>query len=165
MTEVTLYNRVIPELADIKSDQIVYILQMIKYMRTRMKEPEIKSMNFARAYDTLGKDPMLDHFFDRYTKLFIQVLENKPGDLQMMVTLLYYKDMMNQGKITQTEVDVLSKELAKKHMPQHLYDESNKNITDLKTTGKLDSVWESDPSKQKLDTEVTEVTETKESKE
>lgn len=119
----------IPELSNVTSPQVIYILQCIKYMQQRMQEPEVKAMNFAHAYDNLCKDKNLIHFFERYSGIFIKVLENKQKDMFVLAGNLYFRDLHYRGEISETE---LADMLATEFMDESQKKESDKSLEKMK---------------------------------
>jgi hypothetical protein len=126
--EALKIDDMIPELPDLQSKQVIYILTVIKYMQKRMCEPDIRIMNFARAYDTLSKDKNLEHFFNRYTSIYIKVLENKLPSMRVLAGTLFFLDQNYQGKISEAE---LADILASKFMDENQKKESDKAVKQL----------------------------------
>ncbi|AKI80118.1 hypothetical protein QJ850_gp581 [Acanthamoeba polyphaga mimivirus] len=95
-----------------------------------MKDPEIASLEYIRMYDVLGKE--FYHFSERYTKIFTDVLQKK--NLNTVVSVLYYKDKVERGELTEEQLQNM---LAEKYLPKHLKEEADSRIKEMKERGEI----------------------------
>lgn len=118
------------QLKGIKSPDVIYIMRTIKEIQKRMKDPDIKNLEYIRVYDILGKE--FDHFFNRYTGIFVRVIRGE--DLSTLASALYYKDQVLRGLITEEQ---LADKLASKYLPTNLKDESDAKLKEMREKGEL----------------------------
>lgn len=118
------------ELKDITSPNVIYILQTIKTIQKRMKDPDLVGLEYIRIYEKLCEE--FTDFSDRYTHIFTKVIRGE--NLNTLASVLYYKDRVEKGLITETQ---LSELLAKKYLPSHLKAESDAKIKEMKERGDL----------------------------
>ena len=118
------------ELKDITSPNVINILRTIKAIQKRMKDPDIVGLEYIRVYDKLGKEFQV--FFDSYTKIFTTVIRGE--NLNTVASVLYYKDKVERGLMTEEQVSDL---LANKYLPSHLKKESDANIQKMKERGDI----------------------------
>ena len=116
------------QLRNITTPEIKLIMITIKQIQQRMKEPDIRNLEYIRVYDQLSKE--FTTFFDRYTGIFVRVIKGE--NLQILASVLYYKDQVARGLISEEE---LSDKLATKYLPQHLKAESDAKIKEMKKNG------------------------------
>src|SRR5690606_3132909 len=102
-------NPTTEQISSIKSPEVVYILQTIKKIQQRMKDPEILQMEFIRRYDKLSYE--FNEFFERYTGIFARVVKGE--NLDVLASVLYQRDQVLRGIITEEE---LSNKLAEKYL-------------------------------------------------
>jgi len=115
-------GRVTPEqLSSITSPEVLYILKTIKQMQHRMKDPEIIELEFIRIYDKLSYE--FDDFFTRYTGIFARVVKGEKLDL--LASVLYQKDQVDKGLITEKE---LADKLAEKYLSKDQKLDSDKRL-------------------------------------
>lgn len=112
------------QLSSIGSPNLIYIMKTIKQIQKRLKDPEIASMEYIRIYDQLGRE--FDHFFNRYTGIFIKVINGE--DLSILAAVLYYRDQVNQGKISEKE---LADKLANKYMTSEMKADSDRKLMEM----------------------------------
>lgn len=136
----------IDEVPFLESQQVLYILQSAKYMQRRMKEPGIKGMPFANQYDTLSKDKNLDHFFNRYTGIFIKVLENKPRTMAVLAGNLYFMDQKYKGNISESQ---LANILSSKYMTEEQKKDSDEKMAEEKEKEDKKAAKDKDKDKKK----------------
>lgn len=129
VTELNL-NPSDDQLRSIKSPSIISIMRTIKRIQQRMKDPDIRHLEYIRVYDQLGRE--FDDFFNRYTQIFISVIRGE--DLKSLASVLYYKDQVLRGLVTEQE---LSDKLAKKYFTTEHYEASKKNLEELKRKGEI----------------------------
>ena len=113
------------QLSSIVSPDLIYIMTTIKQIQRRMKEPEIAGLEYIQVYDQLGRE--FDHFFNRYTGIFISVIKGE--DLSTLAAVLYYKDQVRQGKLTEAEI---ADKLATKYMPADMKAKSDVKLKEMK---------------------------------
>lgn len=101
----------------IRSVEISHIIDNIKKVQSRMKDPDVKNLQYIYAYDKLGKE--FSNFADKYPNIFVMVVRG--DDLRTMASTLYYQDKINRGEISSEKVGQL---LAKKYIPDHLIDKN-----------------------------------------
>jgi hypothetical protein len=118
------------ELADITTPSVINILRTIKAIQKRMKDPDVSGLEYIKVYDKLGKE--FPDFFDTQTKIFTKVIRGE--NLNTVASVLYYKDKVERGLITESQ---LSELLAKKYLPEHLKNESDAKIKEMKDNGEL----------------------------
>jgi hypothetical protein len=118
------------QLKSIASPDLIYIMTTIKQIQRRMKDPDVVNLEYIRVYDQLGRE--FDHFFNRYTGIFIRVIKGE--DLSILAAVLYYKDQVRQGKISEAD---LADKLAKKYMPAHLKEDSDRKLTEMRMNNEL----------------------------
>ena len=98
----------------ITEPEMVSIIMTMKEIRTRMKDPSVRDLDFIHMYDQLGRE--FNDFFERYTGIFVKII--KGDDLRVLVSALYYKDRISKGFLTEA---TLADRLAKQHMTCLLY--------------------------------------------
>jgi len=125
-----LTNVTSEQLLGITSLEVINIMKTIKQIQKRMKDPDVSKLEYIRVYDQLGRE--FDDFFTRYTNIFISVIRGE--DLTTLASVLYYKDQVLRGLVTEEE---LSDKLAKKYLPTHLKAESDARIKEMKARGEL----------------------------
>ena len=118
------------ELKEITTPDVMYIMQTIKAIQKRMKDPDIVNLEYIRVYDQLGKE--FDDFFNSYTGIFVKVIRGE--NLSTLASVLYYKDKVARGLITEEE---LADKLAHKYLPANLKSESDARLKELKDKGEL----------------------------
>jgi hypothetical protein len=104
-----------------KSPELNDMIKTIKAIQKRMKDDDVKKLAYINVYDKLGKE--FDDFFNRYTSIFIKVIKGE--DMKTLAAILYYKDQINQGKLTEKE---LADRLATKYMPEDVKKKSDMNL-------------------------------------
>ncbi|AAV50653.1 hypothetical protein [Acanthamoeba castellanii mimivirus] len=118
------------ELGGITTPYIIDIIKSIKQIQQRMKDPEIASLEYIKMYDVLGKE--FYHFSERHTKIFTEVLQKK--NLNTVVSVLYYKDKVEKGELTEEQLQNM---LAEKYLPKHLKEEADSRIKEMKERGEI----------------------------
>jgi hypothetical protein len=118
------------DLKGIRSPEILYIMRTIKLIQKRMKDPDIKNLEYVRVYDQLGRE--FDSFFNRYTGIFISVIRGE--NLQTLASVLYYKDQELRGLTTEAEV---ADKLANKYFTPAQKAASDAKLKEMKEKGEL----------------------------
>jgi len=118
------------QLKTIQSPEILYIMRTIKQIQKRMKDPDMRTLEYIRVYDQLGKE--FTAFFERYTGIFISVIKGE--SLRTLASVLYYKDQVLRGLISEEE---LGDKLAKKYLPPELKAQSDARLREMKEKGEL----------------------------
>lgn len=118
------------DVLQIKSPYVLAIMRIIKQIQSRMKDPDIRNLEFSRVYDTLSRE--FDEFFNKFTNIFIKVVRGE--SLDIIAAELYYLDQVTRGLITEAKVADM---LAAKFMPTHLKTESDAKLKELKETNDL----------------------------
>lgn len=118
------------ELKEITSPAVLYIMHTIKQIQKRMKDPDIRGLEYIRVYDQLGRE--FDDFFNRYTGIFVKVVRGE--NLSTLASVLYYKDKVDQGLMSEEE---LSEKLANKYLPANLKADSDAKIKEMRERGEL----------------------------
>lgn len=114
----------------ISSPNLINILRTIKAIQKRMKDPEIKNLEFIQMYDKLGKE--FEDFFNKHTKIFTMVIKGE--NLRILASVLYYKDKIEKGLMTEQQ---LSEMLAEKYLPSHLKAEADARIKEMRIKGEI----------------------------
>jgi len=118
------------ELKNITTPTVIEIMRTIKAIQTRMKDPDIVKLEYIHVYDTLGKE--FSDFSDKHTTIFTKVIRGE--NLNTIASVLYYKDKVERGLITEEQ---LSELLAKRYLPSHLKEESDAKIKEMKSRGEI----------------------------
>lgn len=118
------------ELKDITTPEVLVIMKTIKAIQNRMKDPDIVGLEYIRVYDKLGQE--FSNFFDTYTKIFTLVIRGE--NLNTVASVLYYKDKVAKGLMTEAQVSDM---LAKKYLPDHLKAESDARIKEMRDNGEI----------------------------
>lgn len=118
------------DLQSIKSTEIINMMRTIKAIQKRMKDPDIICLEYIRVYDQLGRE--FNDFFEKYTSIFVKVIRGE--NLNTLASVLYYKDQVLRGIITEAE---LSDKLATKYLPAKLKAESDAKLKEMKDKGEL----------------------------
>jgi len=119
------------DLLEIESPYVLKIIQIIKQIQKRMKDPDIRDLEFSRTYDTLSKE--FDEFFNKFTTIFIKVVRGE--SLDILAANLYYLDKVARGQMEESAVADM---LAKKYLPAHLKSESDAKLKEMKENGPVD---------------------------
>lgn len=115
------------ELKEIISPNVIYIMKTIKAIQRRMKDPDMVNQEYIRVYDALGRE--FSDFSDKYTAIFTKIIRGE--NLNTVASVLYYKDKVDRGLMTEEE---LSSMLAEKYLPTHLKAESDAKIKEMTNT-------------------------------
>jgi len=118
------------QLKGIKTPEIIDIMRTIKQIQKRMKDPDVSGLEYIRVYDKLGRE--FDSFFNRYTGIFVKVIRGE--NLNTLASVLYYRDQMARGLITE---DQLRDQLASKYLPAHLKAESDIKLKEMQEKGEI----------------------------
>ena len=118
------------DLKNITTPSVINIMTTIKAIQKRLKDPDIAGLEYIRVYDQLGRE--FDDFFTKYTGIFVKVIRGE--SLSTIASVLYYKDKVARGLITEEE---LADRLAKKYLPADLKSESDAKLKELKAKGEL----------------------------
>ena len=123
-------NPTTEQISSIKSPEVVYILQTIKKIQQRMKDPEILQMEFIRRYDKLSYE--FNEFFERYTGIFARVVKGE--NLDVLASVLYQRDQVLRGIITEEE---LSNKLAEKYLTKEQKAEADQKLKEMRAEKKI----------------------------
>ena len=123
-------NPTTEQISSIKSPEVVYILQTIKKIQQRMKDPEILQMEFIRRYDKLSYE--FNEFFERYTGIFARVVKGE--NLDVLASVLYQRDQVLRGIITEEE---LSNKLAEKYLTKEQKADADKKLKEMRAEKKI----------------------------
>ncbi len=128
----TLNNEQIPfaKIGGITSPNAVYIITTIKKIQQRMKNPDLKDLEYIRIYDLLTNE--FSYFAEKYTSIFTKVVRGE--SLAIIAASLFYKDKVEKGLMTESE---LSDMIAKKYLPAHLKNESDAKLKEMKMNEKI----------------------------
>ena len=118
------------QLLSVKSPEVIYILQTIKKIQQRMKDPEILQMEFIRRYDKLSYE--FNEFFERYTGIFARVVKGE--NLDVLASVLYQRDQVLRGIITEEE---LSNKLAEKYLTKEQKADADQKLKEMKAEKKI----------------------------
>lgn len=118
------------DLMNITTPSVIQIMKTIKAIQNRMKDPDIIGLEYIRVYEKLGEE--FNDFFDNHTIIFTKVIKGE--DLNTVASVLYYRDKVERGLITE---DQLSELLAKRYLPAHLKKESDAKIKEMKEKGQI----------------------------
>jgi hypothetical protein len=105
-------------------------MKTIKKIQNRMKDSDVTNLEYIRVYDKLGKE--FDHFFNRYTNIFVKVVRGE--NLKTIASVLFYKDKVNRGLITEAE---LSDKLAQKYLTPEMKAQSDAKLKEMKSRGEI----------------------------
>ena len=131
MADIKLKEKVTDEeLLRITSPKILCIMKTIKSIQNRMKDVDNANLQYIEIYDKLGKE--FSDFADSYTTIFTKVIRGE--NLNLIASVLYYRDKMEQGLITEAELGDM---LSKKYMPANLKTESDKIIGQMREDGQI----------------------------
>lgn len=117
-------------LQSIQTPEIKSIIQTIKQIQKRLRDPDLQGLEYIRLYDKLSWE--FDDFFNKYTGIFVKVIRGE--DLRTVASVLYYKDLHLRGLITEAD---LADKLATKYLPKHLKQESDIKLKEMKDSGEL----------------------------
>lgn len=112
-------------LNEIKSPSVIAIFKTIKAIQKRLNDPDITNLGYSSVYNILGEE--FKDFSDKHTTIFTKVVRGE--NLNTVVSVLFYKDKVERGLITEEE---LSNILATKFLPEHLKKESDAKIQEMK---------------------------------
>lgn len=118
------------DLRSITSPEIINIMKTIKQIQTRMKESDVKDLEFIRIYDKLSSE--FNTFFEAHTKIFIKIIKGE--NLTTLASVLFYKDKVLRGLITEEN---LSNMLAEKYLPSNLKADSDAKLKEMKANGEI----------------------------
>ena len=121
------------KISAIKSPEVIYIIKTIKQIQSRMKDRDITNLEYIRVYDILSKE--FTHFFDRYTSIFVSVIKGE--NLATLASVLYYRDQVLQGLLTEKE---LADKLATRYLPANLKAESDKKLKEMEENGDINKI-------------------------
>lgn len=116
--------------SEITTPEVIYIMKTIKQIQKRMKDPDIINLEYIMVYSQLSKE--FNDFFNKYTSIFVKVIRGE--DLRTVATILYYKDKVAKGLLTEEE---LSNMLAEKFLPPDLKRESDTKIKEMIKKGEI----------------------------
>lgn len=114
----------------IEHPEIIDILKTIKMIQHRMKDPDIRDLEYIEVYDKLGKE--FNDFFDKHTGIFVKVISG--DNVDVLASVLFYRDKVLRNLIPEHE---LSDKLANKYLPANLKAESDIKLKELMEKGKL----------------------------
>lgn len=119
-----------PELRDIQSPDIIYIMKTIKAIQARMKDSDLSTLPYIRVYDTLSNE--FTYFSDTYTKIFTMVIRGE--NLNTVTAVLYYRDKVARGLMTEEQLMEL---LKKKYLSPELQEQADINIKKMREEGQI----------------------------
>lgn len=114
----------------IKSPAVINKIRTIKQIQSRMKDPDVRNLEYVRVYDKLSRE--FDDFFSRYTSIFIKVIRGET--LDVLAAALYYQDQVLQGLISEEEVAGL---VAGRFLTPEQKAESDARLAEMKKNGEL----------------------------
>lgn len=114
----------VDQIKGIQSPEIILICKTIKQMQKRLKDDDIVGLEYIRVYDKMSKE--FEFIFNRHTEIFTKVIRGI--DLEILASILYYKDQINRGLLTEKE---LSDMLAKKYLPEHLKMDADRKMAEM----------------------------------
>ena len=118
------------QLKGITTPETIHIMKTIKQIQRRMKDPDMVHLEYIRVYDQLSRE--FDPFFNRYTGIFTKVVKGE--NLNTLASVLYYKDQVSRGLITEEE---LRDRLARKFLPPELKAQADIKMQEMKAKGEL----------------------------
>lgn len=123
MEEKTSQNNTL----NITSPSIIYIIKTIKEIQKRMKDPDIINEEYIYAYNKLSSE--FSDFIEKYgyINIFTKVLKGE--DLSNIACILYYKDKVQKGLMTES---ALSELISKKFLPENLKKESDIKLKEMR---------------------------------
>ena len=128
MSEETYKNELIvpsvDQMSKIESPQMKLVILTIKKIQQRLKDPDVKNLEFSTVYEKLSHE--FNDFFEKYTSIYVKVIRGE--DLATLSSIIYYKDKVLSGKMSESDV---SNMLAKKYLPENLKNESDKRISEM----------------------------------
>lgn len=113
------------ELKDIVSPHVINIMKTIKLIQKRMKDPDVRDLDYIRVYDKLGKE--FQNFSDTQPRIFTMVIRGE--NMNLLASILYYKDKVDRGLLLESQ---LADMVAKAYMPANLKRESDQKIKEMK---------------------------------
>lgn len=117
-------NPSVSDMASIESPQMKVVVTTIKEIQKRLKDSDIKNLEFSRAYDILSNE--FNDFFLKYTSIFIKVIRGE--DLATVAAVIFYKDKVLSGKLSET--DVMNMTMAK-FLPENLQADAKKKMAEM----------------------------------
>lgn len=118
------------ELKEITTPSVLYIMKTIKAIQKRMKDPDLVNLDYIKVYTQLVKE--FSEFADKYTRIFTKVVRGE--NLDTVASVLYYKDKIARGLMTEEQLSDL---LATKYLPNHLKQEADAKIKQMKEKGEI----------------------------
>lgn len=112
----------------IMSPSVLYIIKTIKAIQKRMKDPDLVNSEYIRVYNQLSDE--FSDFIEKYGYINIFTKVIKGDDLSNLCCILFYKDKVQKGEMTEAE---LSELVFKKFMPEGIQKEVSKEIMNDKT--------------------------------
>lgn len=109
----------------ITTPEVLEIIYTIKKIQTRLKDPDVRHLQYIHVYDKLGKE--FDEFFNTYTGIFVKVIRGE--NLNTVAAVLYYKDKIAKGLMTEEQ---LSDMLAREFLPANLKKESDEKLREMR---------------------------------
>lgn len=110
----------------ISNPEVLLMIQTIKNIQKRMKDPDCMNIQYMDLYDKLGRE--FNWFSDTYTTIFTMVIRGE--NMQMVGTILFYRDKVLNGLMTEEELGDL---LSAKFLPIDLKKESDQKIKLMKS--------------------------------
>lgn len=96
-----ILNKLLPE--------TIEILNVIKEINKRKKDEDLRGKQSGYVYNTLSIE--FNDFSERYPRIFSNVVRDE--NISTLIQVLYYKDMVKQGKISEKE---FSEKLGNKYL-------------------------------------------------
>jgi len=113
------------ELLNIKSPELVFVIQTIKSMQRRMKEPDLIVEEYAVVHNTLADE--FPEFFEKHPTIFVKTIRNESMDI--IASTLFHKEQINLGLLTEEE---FADKLATQFLPKNLKEESDRILKEQK---------------------------------
>lgn len=110
---------------EITTPNIIQIMKDIKKIQARVKEPENFCLDYAYLHNKMADE--FPKFLQEHPTIFVKVLRG--DDLSIVAAVLYYKDKIAKGELTEEE---FADRLATRFLPSQLKEESDKRLKEMK---------------------------------
>lgn len=101
------------DLPNIKSALVTGIILSIKQIQKRLKDPDVACLSYYEALEKMTSE--FTQFATDHGSIFTKVVGCE--DLSTIASILYYKDKVDSGAMTESEVSSL---VNKKYIPEKL---------------------------------------------
>lgn len=112
------------EKTKIQTVEIRNIIRNIKNVQSRMKDDDVKNLQYVEAYTKLSYE--FNDFFESNPSLFLAVVKGE--SLKTHVSTLYYRDKVLTGDMKESD---LADMLSKKYFTKELKEESDKKLKEI----------------------------------